>query len=361
MRRYALATLILLTVVSALFGALSATYTPAEFISFKLGNEISGPATPLGTFTTDDLVARIGTIVITATGGSHLVHPRLVNYNSGSIFLVRGKVSGWNNDISILEFHLWAKTSFRTDPFELWLGDEESPLHSWTKTTITQNPFIADLYLVNHHEISLFIPGETYTLVSGSLGSFNIISITTPDGWEPVYIPVNNQTLPPGGGPPTNPIPIPVGGAGVPIPDIPFGDDPLPVQLTYGLTIITESPFLTSSAYTPNSAKVATAQLFISGGQQNTTYKVDITFRNAANSPSFNLRLGGDPDGYAIAYALLFGNEEMTGGTATRWTPLSNGENLRDISVRILSPTTAQAAPSGSFQDVIYVEVTPVE
>lgn len=362
MRRYALATLILLTVVSALFGALSATYTPVDVLFFKLGNEVSTPNTPAGTFGSNRLVAYMGTIVITATGGSPILNPHLMNYNGANHIWLSGPMPTWGQGDQVSQFNVWAKTTFNSTPFELWLGNTEMFLNVGGPTEITQNPFIIDLFLASHQPSSLYVKDAIYRITGGSFGSFNIRVLESKNVWKEIYVPFNGQTLPPGGGPPATSIPIPAGGPGAPLPEIPYGEIPeVSPELTYGLTIITEPPFLTSSAYTPNSAKVATAQLFINGGQQNTTYKVDITFRNAANSPSFNLRLDGDPDGYAIPYALLFGNEEMTGGTATRWTPLSNGENLRDISVRILSPTTAQAAPSGSFQDVIYVEVTPVE
>ena len=361
-RKLLLTVLLFLCSILMLFGALSATYTPQPYLAFKLGNEVSTPNTPAGSFSSNRLVAHLGTIVITATEGSPIIHPRMVNYNGSNHLWLAGPMPAWGPGDQISQFNVWAKTSFITQPFELWLGSSEMSLNGGSQEVITQNPFIVDLFLGSHQPSSLYVKDAIYTISSGSFGSFNIKVLESKKPWKEAYVPVNNQTMPPGGGPPATPIPIPEGGPGAPIPEIPYGDIPETTPVSYGLTIIEDGSFDLDQACGYNqSVQVATAHMTVSHGEANKKYKVDIIFRNVENSPTFTLKGEDSNHGYEIPYALMFGGEPVTGGDVNEWYTLDNGANQRTIAVTGINRNTADGAPADNYKDTIYVEVIPVE
>jgi hypothetical protein len=146
---------------SNVFGTIAATYTPASYLNFKKGDEVSRlPATPLGTFSSTKLVAYLGTIVITRDVSDAYYRPVLVNYDSVQAIYVRGPLSGWGGGIHDTQFNVYAKNSMRNEAHPLWLHDTEANLYSdnWNlNPQITDNPFIIDLFLVSHQPASLYI------------------------------------------------------------------------------------------------------------------------------------------------------------------------------------------------------------
>src|SRR5690554_3281182 len=164
------------------------------------------------------------------------------------------------------------------------------------------------------------------------------------------------KVSPPGGEPPADPTPIPEGGAGAPIPEIPYGDDPLPIM--FQINIVENSPFILSQAYNSD-VKVATAELTVINGEPGQTYAVEFKFSNPQNANTFSLRPQGNPNGYAIPYRLKFGSiNNVVGNTLYEWDSLSHiGANSRDIKVYDISRSVAENAPAGTFEDTILVEI----
>lgn len=345
---------------STLFGAITATYSPASYLNFKRGDEVSRlPATPLGTFSSDRLVAYLGTIIITRDGGDAYYRPVLVNYDNAAAIYVRGPLSGWGGGIHDTQFYVYAKNTMRSEAHPLWLAQSEANLYNddWNlNPQITDNPFIVDLFLVSHHPASLYIEDESYTLPQGALGSFNVKVSIDSNHSNQEFVPVNGQSIPPDGTPPADPIPIPEAGSGAPIPEIPYGDDPLPIM--FQINIIENSPFVLTQAYN-NDVKVATAELIVVNGEEGQTYSVEIKFTNPQNSNTFSLRPKDKPNGYAIPYRLKFGSiNNVVGNTLYDWDSLSPvGVNSKDIKIYDISKTVVDNAPAGIFEDTILVEI----
>lgn len=338
-----------------IFGVITATYIPTNYISFKTGDKISiPPATPAGTFSSDKLVAYLGTIKITREAGDIYYNPQMANLNGNNQFSVSGRVTRWGGGIQETDFHTYYHTSL-SGPERLHLQRQNHTLHPDKKEMISANPFIVNLFIVSKHEASVYIEGETYTIVSGSLGSFNLKVSTSinPDVEE--YISINGQTIPPSG-PPADPIPLPEIGPGSPIPEIPYGDDPPPVM--FNIRIEEESPFNLIHACSYTGVKVATTEVTVLNGVVGEEYAIQIKFTNPQNAPSFSLRPQGNPNGYAIPYKLRFGDTyNIKGGDLYDWEELSSGLNSKEIKVYDISETVASQAPAGIFEDTILVEI----
>jgi hypothetical protein len=351
--------LILFIVSHSAFSVITATYTPASSLVFKLGNEISVPPnTPAGTFSSSKLVAYLGSIKITKSSGSdHYYRPLTVNYGTANEFTVSGRITQWGGGVHETGFYTYVKNSMIAQPYRIHLGDSQGALYDWQlRNEITANPFIVDIFLVSHFDSYYYIEDEIYTIVSGTLGSFNILVSTDSDFTKEgeIYISINGQEVPQGGEPPADPIPIPGGGHGAPIPEIPYGEEPLP--LGYSLNIINKSPFLISGAYNGN-VNVATAELALSNGEQGQQYEVQVKFTNPQNLPNFTLRPDGNINGYPIPYKMRFGNENIIGSSLMDWKNLNNGINQKDIFVYDVNPNDVSMAPAGPFKDTILVEI----
>lgn len=336
------------------FGAITATYSPASNIVLKKGNEISTANTPLGTFSSNNMVIYLGTITITKGAGDKYYRPLLENYFTVEHVYIYGPHVGWQQNYS--EFQVHAKNSMQSTPNKIWLSDQNTPLYGWNNTEITANPFVVDLFLVSLADASKFYENETYNLLPGTLGSFNIkVSITTNNVEQ--YIPINNQSIPSGGGPPDDPVSIPEGGSGAPFPDIPVGDIPQP--LMFQINIIENSPFLLNQAYGSTGVKVATTEVIVVNGEAGQTYGVQVKFTNPQNATTFSLRPKDKPNGYAIPYRLKFGSiNNVVGNSLYDWNNLSpTSINSREIKIYDVSETAVSNAPSGVFEDTILVEI----
>ncbi len=339
-----------------MFGAITATFFPASYLSFKTGEKISVlPCTPAGTFGSDKLVAYLGTIEIRKEPNDHYYNPLMVNHGSAKDFEVEGRVTQGNE---VTKFETYAHTSLN-DPFRIRLSRPQEALYDGKDSTeITAAPFIVNLFLVSKHDSSRYIEGETYTIVKGTLGSFNIKVSTSLSPKVEEFISINGQTIPPGGGAPDSPIELPDIGLGSSIPEIIFGDhDPPPV--TFQVDVLEESPFNLIQACDYTGVRVATIDVRVVNGVQGEDYAIQVKFTNPQNATSFSLRPQGKPNGYAIPYKLKFGDTyNIKGGDLYGWDNLSvNGLNSKEIKVYDISKTTADNAPTGIFEDTITIEI----
>ncbi len=342
-----------------MLGVITATFIPASYLSFKTGEKISiPPSTPAGTFDSDKLVAYLGTIEIRKEPNDHYYDPQMVNHGSAKDFEVKGRVTRGNE---VTKFQTYAHTSL-SDPFRIRLSRPQEALYDGKDgTEITADPFIVNLFLVSKHDSSRYIEGETYTIVSGTLGSFNIKVTTSLVPKVEEFISINGQTIPPGGGAPDSPIELPDIGPDSSVPEIPFGDDD-PPPVTFQVDILEESPFNLMQACDYTGVKVATTEITVVNGVVGEDYSIQVKFTNPQNATSFSLRPQGNPNGYAIPYKLRFGDEyNIKGGDLYDWDNLIvNGLNSREIKVYDINKTTADNAPAGIFEDTITVEIFSV-
>ncbi len=351
--------IIALVLTQALFGAITATYVPANPVYFKKGNEISTPNTPAGSFPSNRLVAHLGTVTIFKGPNDRYWDPFLVNINTVDNVSFIGPYISWDGEYreQTTQLTIHGKSSMQSSPIDYWLSDDEWPLQSWYGTEITDNPYVVDFFLKSRKEASDYDENGIYTIPPGELGSFNIKVTTDLDRKIEKYISINGQEIPPGGQPPATSVPIPEGGPGAPITDIPIGDVPLP--LMYHIIIRNESPFDLNHSYNSTGVKVATTEVVIGGGEAGVYHNLQVRFTNPQNSPDFTLRPKGNLYGYSIPYSLRFGDiSGIKGGTLYDWNNiLSNSSNFKEIQIYNVDKSKADLAPAGIFEDTITVEI----
>lgn len=360
MNKRATALLLLLSLtLLPMMAAITAEYTPANSLAFNKGTY---------PFSTTHFVAHLGTLTIRATAGETLYQPAMVNANIDRRFQFKGPVTWWSQgnppvpvytENYVSGFSLAAVTTELgvTGYRKLWLDDGIEPLTT-TTNALGVSVFEVKLYFLGEQPSSIYKPGAIYTMVSGTLGSFNVAMATTNLGifinYIPnIYVPIGTQTIPPGGGPPLNPPQVIPPGT----PSLPYGDPPLTVG--YGFSITDESAFLLPNGYLTNSTSIANANLVLSNSVTGTTYGVEIQFSKLTGSTSFALRPTGNALGYPIPYQLKFLGQTVIKDVPIPWTPLSEGANIQSILITGISPTIAEAAPSGTYKDTIVVTITP--
>lgn len=150
------------------------------------------------------------------------------------------------------------------------------------------------------------------------------------------------------------------GGTIVPEEDVPYGDPPDNVVLTF--TILNEQSFELHKAYSGLSTEVATAQITLTKVPPNKTYGVILTFTNATNTAPFRMRLQESmPNPPTIEYRLRFNNQVLDPGDSAAWENLTNGTFTKNIEVTGINSTVGQACLSGSYRDTVYVTIVPID
>ncbi|MPM63704.1 hypothetical protein SDC9_110586 [bioreactor metagenome] len=353
--------IMLLISLFALHAEIRVQYEPEYYLIFRKGNDVpTSSFSPTG-FNQNRIVAHIGTITITATEGEPIIRPILEGFGTTNGFMFNGPLTGWGGGNHDTEFQIYGVTTTRRTPFGVWFesgngGDAEFILESGT---VNANPYVVELFFRGIQPSSLYILGENYVMVDGSLGAFNV-KLKPSNSWNYFYVPVNNQEIPTDGSPPADPIPIPVGGSGVPIPTVPYGVDP--PELIHLFTIIQDDPFPIHDAYGPSKQiRVGKAQITMQNAVQGGIYGVNITFSSNQGGPEFQLHLQGEPTYPFIPYELKFMGQKVNKGQAIAWSPLGIPFTSEDIFVTNISESIAEAAPSGYYSDTILVEITAIE
>ena len=233
------------------------------------------------------------------------------------------------------------------------------------RNTITNlSSMKVEFYFVSWENSSVFIPGEQYELVQGTVGAFNLTFSSIGNiHWKPEYILLEGQTIDPNTNIPTTPVPIIGSGPTSTLPGtVPYVDDDNPYQeLQYLLSILEQQAIVLSEAYGSNRAKIAKARIDLVNATPATNYKIDIKF----DSPSvehgfFHLHLDGEPSLYRIPYKLYFKNDHVVPGSNIRWENLLvNSEEI--IEATSVNSNIAELAPSGTYQDTITVSITAVD
>lgn len=350
--------IMLLISLFALQAAIVVQYEPEYYLIFRKGNDVpTSSFSPTG-FNQNRIVAHIGTITITATENEPIIRPILEGYGTTNEFVFRGPLSGWGGGIHDTGFQIYGVSTTRRTPFGVWFesGGGEFILESGT---VAANPYVVELFFRGFQNSNLYILGEDYVMVEGSLGSFNV-KLKPADSWDYYYVPVNGQEIPSDGTPPDNPQPIPVGGSGTSIPSVPYGVDP--PELIHLFTIIQDDPFAIGDAYgSTKQARVGKAQITMQNAVQGGIYGVHITFSSNQGGPEFQLHLQGEPTYPFIPYELKFLGQKVNKGQAITWSPLGIPFTSEDIFVTNISESVAEAAPSGNYSDTILVEISAIE
>lgn len=362
LKREILLLVIVLYCITAAYSAITATYTPQPSLVFKLGPDIQTANTPAGSFGSDKLVAHIGTLSISFEAADQFRRPYLDTNGFSRPYYFSGIFNTWGGGVQNTEFYIYAYTSLSSTPFALWLEDGSEALAGYSESVLSPSPFVVDFFFVSHHDAQYYQVGSSYTMVSGSLGTFQVTRLIVPpdNGTRttekvPVAHPANLS--------PNGPIPIIGNSTDVVVPpSIPYGGTtppPPPPPEHYLLSIAEVVSFPMDAAYGSSRVNIAKCQLTLQNVQGNNKKKVYIKFSSTSYTDRFRLHLTDPPGVYVIPYSLYFLGEEVVSGQDILWDNLNKGLNEQPISVGDISSTIAEKAPSGEYKDVITVEVRP--
>ncbi|MDT4763386.1 hypothetical protein [Sphaerochaeta sp. PS] len=339
----------------------TATYTPAGYLEFKKGS---------GAYASDKFIALLGTLTVTIPNSPiSLKEPSLISSGSTWEFTFTGlRNYGGYQQNGTGGFYLDTITTVLSPGTSTYIARIDRQIRQLTTQTQLTNvtSFETKIYLVAYENSATFIPGESYSLATGTVGSFSLA--VSPPGKnidsEQTYVEIYGQ----GNSPQTNPIPI-LGPAGHEIlleGSLPYVDAAHPpVRPSFALSLIKTPNIILSKAYTGGNQPptVATASVAITNGKPNKTYKVFIKFDSSSVLNSqFRLRLTNFPTVYAIPYTFLFGTDTVTPGVDIPWDGLvinpTGQQNKKTIKVTGIDPAIADKAVSGGYSDTITVTIT---
>lgn len=351
--------ILLIFITSTLSAAIFATYTSQPSPVFEIGDSTIFPD--------GNLVAELGTMTIYSDKNTSYFNPFFIFTPSlSSSFTFTGDRFSWEGN---------GVKYYQTSNFSFRLVALRSISGVLSTVDLTSNPYselvpvqegnllgkldYIKIYLVSWeaNASSIFHVGTSYTLSSGTLSNFDVAVAKSSSGFygNNYYISINSQDLPQDGSMPLPGIPLTAN------PYSPFLFAGTIVPVSYNVSIINDTAFTIDQAYGAAKATIASTELTLANGISGTNYGVYITFANALGDTTFNLHLDGALTGYAIPYTLILGTDQVTGSTPILWDGLSNGANLKDISVTAIDSTTALMAPEGLYSDTISVNITPID
>ncbi len=332
--------------------AIIVTYEPTAALYFEQG------FSPLDT---TKLVARLGTLTFTKTGNSALYDPTLLTTTMTYDFHFTGPMTWYTDQTTGLPvysdqsskfvLHAVSTVNGQSESRALWFGTA-NPLRT-NGGTINANPFVVHLYVQSEQGVDHYQIGGSYRLTTGSLGGFQIALANSSSGY---YNGATNVSV--GGASPNANTPILAPGTNPSEPII-YGDPPQ--QVNYDFSILNKQTIDLANAVDKLTAKVAEAHITVSNGQANKDYGINVIFTNQANTNPFRLTMQQVSNPPTIPYYLYFNNQTVTPGSAIPWTGLKNGTKKLDIQVTGVSANDANMALAGSYQDVIVVNITPID
>ena len=367
----------LLLVITAIVG-LSANnivveYTPANSFYFKRGEGILS----------DKLVGYIGTIVFTNnnsnTTTNPIYNPTMIRVDMTYSFFFDGPTTWRQGENSSSQFYLTSAyvdaasgTIISTQPLnQAHNPGDPTPLRS-SSTPYTGKTLRIDLYLVSHHDFSLYEPyeGSTYQLTEdnlltkGNLGSFRV-GVTTSSEWysdkTALPLPVGDNTDP------ETPIPFfndqninpehtdPVFGEPEPIVTylFAFRDKTVPISLQDGDGVGSNARF-----------EVNEARMTLANTKANNTYSVQIKIKDDSPSPtSFQLlpeQSGPNPINYNLYWGTTTSNAQIVVKNGEiDWGNLkeSTNPNARKLYIGNISANDVAKAASGTYKSTITIEI----
>lgn len=301
-----------------------------------------GPGTT--PFSSNDYVAKLGTLSFSSSSGQ-LFDPTMIGINTSVNFVFNGMMDQGRKEDSV--FRLASK--YTVNGKTSWIRlDHGNLVNSLTNENgnLNTNPFIAEIYLISDQAANRYVEGEIYEWVSGSFGSFSLVSKQSGNTY--VGVPVGGST---------EPISYLPDGGSIPDP-IPYGEPE--AQVRYLLSIHNQDAFTIADAYGTKRVQIATAKIQLENAIQSstTTYGVNVTFRNELGTQSFMLNHSDAAVDFPIPYKLYFGDTLVVGNEMIEWGPLAPvNENTRPILVTDISQSRAEMALEGNYSDTIYIDI----
>lgn len=172
--------IMLLISLFPLHAEIVAHYKPEYHLIFRKGNDVpTSSFSPTG-FNQNRVVAHIGTITITATEGEPIIRPILKGFSTSNSFIFNGPLTGWGGGDHDTEFQIYGVSTTRRTPFGVWFDSGEFILESGT---VNANPYVVELFFRGVQNSNLYILGEEYVMVGGTLGSFNV-KLKPSNSWD---------------------------------------------------------------------------------------------------------------------------------------------------------------------------------
>lgn len=351
MSRRPIILVLLLSLLSPLFGAVTATYKAKPVLHFELFDDVyqqryGGIG---GNHFAGKLVTHIGSFEI-ETGGETV---RNLSLNSSHDYNFYFKGPHIKNPEASFGFFLGSIVKYGNSLWETYLNkgarNPIEPMGHPMTGTIT-----VDFYLVSWEGASVFVKDGSYTHTSGNLPPFSVAFSTGGDYWNASFDPMSVN-----GGVPGQSLPYFHDGSDTfPDEEIDYGDPP--ELFSYNFTIKDEQAITLSDAFGSNKAQVAKAEMMVVNGTPFKTYGVEVLFTTLDQSSTFEMKRVGMPSATTIPYTLLFGNEEVEPGMVIDWDGLKNGQMAaRAIQVTNISQHATSTLLSGTYRDTIYINITP--
>jgi len=362
----------------------SATYVPESSIYFSVSP---------GPFTSNTIIgAKIGTLTISTTGGTVYYNPGLVDLShmgSPTITGLRRSENpiSWNADPLVYSY---TEATFQfcyilvcypngrgaapvLNP--VW-SDNKTPIGGDSVAITPNNPFSADIYLVNTNSTvasaaATFYPPASYFKLDTAYkfsnaalrnGVFKVSVGTQPSAT--IYssssllesVPINGVS----GQTATSLFdPGSFSDASSPKGGFIYGDRVVVTQPNILFTLSESAKlFAFSDAVGSKTASLTDAILTVSNGVAGTTYAVNISFTDDGTDPSaFTLRLEGGST--AIPFDLKFLNTLVaTKGQTVTWSGLVNGINTETLYITGIDANTVTESLAGTYKDTITVSIT---
>lgn len=354
----------LLSIPLSLVGAVTSYtvhYESETSFHFTKGLDAPGYKSPPNI--ANKFVGLLGTMYLTVNNPpATLIHPAVLYTNAGSTsFTFTGPRSG--SDQRTFTFYIEAVTYINSSTTPSYREPMTQRVVFLTKGNTVSNisSIKVEFYFVSWENSSVFVPGKEYKLVGGVIGNFNLAESSEGNIWnDPDYILLDTQTIDPITNEPTNPVPIIGDGPTTTLPKpMPYVDAEHPLP-DYQFFIVNETPISLPNAYGPLKTKVADARVSMLNGQSGETYKIHVNFTSINAQPDkFYLYLDGNHNLYGIPYDLDFEGIPVVPGADIPWEGIpSIGPVERSINVTGINKQNAESAPSGTYQDSIYVNVT---
>ncbi len=256
-----------------------------------------------------------------------------------------------------------------------------SPIIDWSGTTITANPFVVELYLVNTNSTN---PNQNATLNSN--GQFYQLDTpyTVPPGFNPIfslamaddantdvgtYTSSNGDVITSGGsyvdtggttGPNNTPILDINSFSSDPDDDNGFfyGDTPLPLTYFFNFLQPTAS-FNINSAIGTGRVVVNEARIEVQNGVTGENYSQHLSFTDTTTNAAFQL-FPREGTGAPISYQLFLGvnPDPIVKGASVLWSSLVSGINSRDLMIGGIEAQNITSLASGTYQGIISVTIS---
>jgi len=358
-RRAVLVSLLILLVCSHLFAdRLEADYTPESDTTIASSSSFGIGSNP------NSLAFHVGSISIQSISEGGFFSPNtftgLTLTRSG--FLqnpLKLKSSRAINGVTVFEAELVAKVTNNSSGESIVISETQGDKTLVSSNTYLQGfPITVDLYVRFKNNIQLQqVTGVHFQFLAGDLGAMTLKSRYSwfGIGGSTVTFPINGSTSA------TSLFAVNYTLGSPNFININSLDPIVYVSLAIEQTP-SQASILLTQASGANKKAVGLARIILSGFQSTTPYGVSIRFTDGNGSPTSQFRLKAEGLNRYIPFNITLDNQPIYNGEPVIWDNLAYGNNnTKTLYVTGIDYATAQTSISGSYSDIIYVNITPLD